>query len=276
MTNPSVESGQSLLRPRWRAWLRATGETLFLWLVMLASLMFNPDPPRYWVVFVQGFLVLSPLGFIYMIWSEYRRKPPVMSFWKDVGGAPVAVRKRQTGAVLIESRDGNLTDQDIAGVSLVGASLSGLNLRWLDLRDRDVAGADLRHAVLTGAKLSGARLSGANLESANLANAQLYQADLRQARLASANLTGADLRGADLRGTDFVGRSATLVLWDQELGRAQFTGAICDATTRWPIGFDYVERGCVLVIDDSARLPIPANLGETAAEQLPVPATTPP
>ena len=222
------------------------------------------------------YFVVFPLGLLFNIWDEYRRRPPVLRYWEGEANAALTVREIKTGRVVLQSGDPSLAQRDLSGVPLAGACLAGVDLRWTDLSGRDLRGADLRSAHLTRADLRRALLCGANLESAYLADADLRQADLRKSRLAAATLQNADLREADLRGADFIGRGAPLVLWDKDLGGARFTGAIYDSATRWPVGFDYVARGCIRALDDASRLPIPAQTGESPAEQLPVPAASPP
>src|SRR5437868_1434571 len=75
--------------------------------------------------------------------------------------------------------------------------------------------AVLRGVTLSGAALESASLYQADLSSVNLRNATLINADLHHARLTRANLCGADLLGANLQDTIL-------------------TGAVYDATTRWP------------------------------------------
>jgi hypothetical protein len=87
----------------------------------------------------------------------------------------------------------------------------------------DLAGARLSGSVLQGAKLVKANLAGATLTGVELMNSSLQGADLRGAKLQGADLTGADLKDV------------------------QLTGALYDARTRWPSGFDPSRHGALLV-----------------------------
>jgi uncharacterized protein YjbI with pentapeptide repeats len=87
----------------------------------------------------------------------------------------------------------------------------------------DLAGARLSGSVLRGAKLVKANLAGANLTGVELVNSSLQEADLRGAKLQGADLTGANLTGI------------------------QLAGALYDAKTRWPSGFDPTRHGALLV-----------------------------
>jgi uncharacterized protein YjbI with pentapeptide repeats len=156
----------------------------------------------------------------------------------------------------------------LAVVVLVGA---GLLCAWgrsywvarhhgvdADLRRAFLPGADLRKAILAGADLRGAFLVGADLRAANfsftyseprtdgtwdmgillssaadLRGSNLQRADLRGARLWSSHLGYANLRGANLS--------------DADLSGSILAGAVYDAHTRWPEGFDPVTAGAVLV-----------------------------
>lgn len=272
---PPSAPANSTLRPRWSTWFRALRGALIIPLTVLAISLLDSRRDHGWVVPVWCYFVVFPLGLLFEIWQEYRRRPPVLRYWKYEANVALTVREIKTGKVVLQSDEASLAHRDLSTVPLTNTCLAGVNLHWAELSGRDLGGVDLRSAGLTRADLRRARLCGANLESANLADADLRQADLRQARLAAATLRNADLRGADLRGADFIGRGAPLVLWDKTLGGAQFRGAIYDSATRWPIGFDCTARGCVRAPDDANRLPIPAQTGESITDQLPVPDATP-
>lgn len=276
MASPTDTTQGPRLRPRWRSWLRSLVEAQFLPCCVLGVALLDPHHGRDWAVPIWVYFVVFPALPAIEIWREARRNPPLLRFWERDNRNALVIRELKTGKVLLQSLDGTLTQEELLATPLAGACLSNLNLRWVVLDGKDLRGADLSYTQLEGAKLSDAILIGANLEGANLGNASLAGSDLRRARLASANLLDSDLRCADLRGADFVGQSTTLVLWDSQLGGAKFAGAIYDSATRWPIGFDYAGRGCVLAPDDAIRLPIPSIADTPGAEQLPLPANSAP
>ena len=81
-------------------------------------------------------------------------------------------------------------------------------------------------------------LAGRRMYRLGLVHADLSHADLRGSRLNGSDLSGASLYGADLRGADL--RRTVLTGVDLEESRV-------DATTRWPVGFDPIAYGAVLV-----------------------------
>lgn len=124
------------------------------------------------------------------------------------------------------------------------------NRLYLQARLRPQAGTDYQAAWFAGADLSQANLDRAALPRANLTCASLqkaclnfsdlheaclYEADLRGALLQYPNLQGADLRGADLRDIQLIDISFTAL-----------TGAVYDARTRWPNGFDPANWDMIL------------------------------
>ena len=92
------------------------------------------------------------------------------------------------------------------------------------------ADVDLRSAFLYQAELGGAVFSDVHLEGSFLKEANLQGAKLDGTILTAVILKAADLRGADLSGA-------------QDLSRADLTGAIADAETTWPTGFDWRKAG---------------------------------
>ena len=86
----------------------------------------------------------------------------------------------------------------------------------------DLHGISLREAYLPLAKLSGAFLYECDFEGALFCNADLRGAWLWRSNLTRVNFDGANLCGADLTGA----LGAT---------RAQFSEAIFDKETRWPL-----------------------------------------
>jgi uncharacterized protein YjbI with pentapeptide repeats len=107
---------------------------------------------------------------------------------------------------------------------------------------RQLAGMDLAGATLTGAWLQGADLRETSLVGADLTFANLTSASLQGADLSAAVLTGAITRDAD------------------------FTGAIYDALTVFPEGFDPVEAG-MIDMDDASPVANPdSDLDHTSID----------
>ncbi|MFE6158489.1 pentapeptide repeat-containing protein [Streptomyces sp. NPDC056486] len=141
---------------------------------------------------------------------------------------------------------------DLRGAKLAFADLADADLHYSDLSGANLESADLRGADLTGTWLAGAFLGGARLHQADLRSAILWHTRLQGADLRATDLTGADLTGAilngtrldqaDLRGADLTGTEAS---------RVSLAGAVGDATTVWPAGFDAAAAG-VVTADDSA------------------------
>ncbi|WP_433616271.1 pentapeptide repeat-containing protein [Dactylosporangium sp. CA-139114] len=109
------------------------------------------------------------------------------------------------------------------------------------VRLHDSGGAErllLPRCDLRYARMNGAVLRGANLGDSALTRARLRNADLRGCLLGNADLRQAELDGADLRGTD--------------LATVRLEGALANAATRWPDGFDPVAAGVVIPARDGA------------------------
>jgi uncharacterized protein YjbI with pentapeptide repeats len=101
---------------------------------------------------------------------------------------------------------------------------------------------------LTGADMRRADLRDCWLGCANLGHANLQGADLSGSDLRSATLTGADLRGCNLRRVKFAGQDAIVAdSWIPEarLDGAEVAGAVFDAGTVWPTGYDPARHGAV-------------------------------
>lgn len=113
-----------------------------------------------------------------------------------------------------------LSGADLRGVNLYVIDLQGMNLSRANLSGVDLRGADLREADLRGANLSAADLG---LFSSGAFHHPLWSDPLLPPDI------GADLRGADLRYAN--------------LSEANLLGALYDAFTLWPEGFDPVGRG---------------------------------
>jgi uncharacterized protein YjbI with pentapeptide repeats len=97
---------------------------------------------------------------------------------------------------------------------------------WLAawLPGSNMEGGSFVHAMLKGANLSGASLVGADLAGADLRDSVIEGADL-----SGANLENADLRMASLKAS--------------KLDGARLKGAVFDARTTWPDGFDPIKAG---------------------------------
>ncbi|WUD70225.1 pentapeptide repeat-containing protein [Streptomyces sp. NBC_00510] len=144
---------------------------------------------------------------------------------------------------------------DLRRARLVFADLVDADLHYSDLTDAGLNGADLRRADLTGIFLAGAVLINADLRQADLRTAVLWHARLEGADLRAADLSGADLTGAvvkgarfelaDLRGADLAGTDPSV---------AGLTGAVADATTIWPSGFDPTATDVVTAGADAPPL----------------------
>jgi uncharacterized protein YjbI with pentapeptide repeats len=115
----------------------------------------------------------------------------------------------------------NLTQSALNEASLVEATLFGINLTQANVQQTDLRGANLRSARLVETDLTEANLSMVSLREADLSRANLTRADLRQANLNGANLTGAVLAEAD------------------------FTEAVYDDRTHWPVGFIPETAGAI-------------------------------
>lgn len=145
-----------------------------------------------------------------------------------------------------------LADADLAGANLSNANISNV---YADdaiftcatmIRVRAPAAPVLTDAQLDGASLQRADLSATDLTGADLRSAYLKGADLRRADLTQADLTGAVFDEARLAGARFAGaRLHGAFLQAADLSRARFEGAIFDAGTMWPPGFDPIDAGAV-------------------------------
>lgn len=120
---------------------------------------------------------------------------------------------------------GARTDRGLKSKSpLVGLDWQHSRMRNAYWADVDARGVDFFRATL----------DHVSLRRAHLQDATLLKASLKNSVLCGANLTGADLREADLRGADFrPDNSRPTVLQD-----TKFDGALYDAFTQFPPGFD--------------------------------------
>ena len=135
-----------------------------------------------------------------------------------------------------------LSRVDLRSVQLIGARLIDTQFRH----------ANLARAWMPSIWLDRSDLKSTDLRQANLENASLAKVNLGQAHLEAANLQGANLSNADLRGAN---------LLDANLTNATLNGALADATTAWPLGFDAnrLRRLGVRLVTDEDRLPNTAN-----------------
>jgi hypothetical protein len=137
----------------------------------------------------------------------------------DLQGASLADANLQSASLA----DANLQGASLDRANLQSASLADANLHGASLDRADLQGAYLGHADLQGASLDGANLQGAHLATANLQRAYLGRANLQGAYLGRGDLLRASLGGANLQGMDL---------------EAKLQGAVADAATRWPDGWN--------------------------------------
>lgn len=116
---------------------------------------------------------------------------------------------------------------------LAGLELEGISFDGSDLRGSDFSGSDLY---------------GANLCDTNLELCKFVNADLRSAFIARVSFRNADLHGARFSLDEMGGalRLNEVDFSDANLDGADFTGAIYDSMTIFPIGFNPDSRGLKL------------------------------
>lgn len=253
--DPHGKTSEPRWRPNWAVWRQLLIHTVPMWTVALSPLLTREKPWHLWWLTPISLLVggIPPLLVAYL---ERKHRRPAPRFWRTYGEVKLTVRSQATGETLLQSAQSNLAGRDLRDAWLPDANLHGVNL----------SGADLRGAILRRA-----RLRGAGLSQVNLAEADLRGADLSAAILGATNFQNADLRGANFRGSGL-----RLLLWEAELGGADFTGARYNRFTRWPAGFDPEGRGCLFCEEVEAALPIPARRAHSqeAARALPLPSRT--
>jgi uncharacterized protein YjbI with pentapeptide repeats len=137
----------------------------------------------------------------------------------------------------------------VARTAGVGPDLSGTFLPYAPLKEAKLRYATLNSANLTRANLSKAELTAASMVEANLRGANLSGALLTGASLGRADLRGADLCRADLRRhwTDDRSLFDPTYLVGADLRDADLRGALYDAETHWPDGFDPQRHGALLI-----------------------------
>jgi uncharacterized protein YjbI with pentapeptide repeats len=123
------------------------------------------------------------------------------------------------------------TNSRRAAMTFARAFLAGENWDEADWLADWLPGSDMSKGSFVHTTLKAANLTGAKLVQADLSGA-----DLHDALLDGADLTGASLAKADLRLTSLTGAN---------LAGADLTGALYDAKTAWPDGFDPEKAGAV-------------------------------
>lgn len=103
-------------------------------------------------------------------------------------------------------------------------SFFGAQLGEIDLRKSNFSQSDFKRANFSGSDLSGVDCSGANFKRSIFEKANLENINLRSAGLIGCNFTRSNLKGADLTGA---------IITD-----ADFSLAIFDERTKWPVQFD--------------------------------------
>jgi hypothetical protein len=147
------------------------------------------------------------------------RAPDVQAVMTVLGRRTVMATDPRLDLRATDLRKADLLGAQLQRAQLSGAQLQGADLRSAQLQNADFTGAQLEHADFSAAQLQGAQLFGAHLQSASLSAAHL-----QDAYLSGAHLQGADLTNAQLQG-------------------AQLPGAVDDASTGWPEGFDSKAAG---------------------------------
>lgn len=144
----------------------------------------------------------------------------------------------------------NAPNINLRGANLIQSKWFDCNLFRADMRGAHGVRCDFSFSYLEAVKLDDgnfyqADFAYADLTSASLARANLERATFGAANLASANLVEAKLKSADLK--------------NAKLDQAVLTGAVFDAETQWPEGFDPVSHGAIQV--ESALFDDPFDAG---------------
>jgi len=250
---PAADGGpyRRKLKARPLHWIRS-----WLWMfaftalfVSIADYLLLRSLSSVWhTLFMAAFLATS--NEVSFVWQEWKTQPRRLRYWREVVPSGIVIRHYRTGEILLH--------------------LPGTELRAEDLRGVCLDGADLRAEKLQGFDLRGVRLRGANLFGAAMNDCNLDGADLASSRMVDVSLRGARLRGADLRGADFCGSGLNAVLTPGRLEGADFFGALYNAATRWPRGFDPGAHGCAYEGDAEQTLPIPASTSSSLPASLPI------
>ena len=147
---------------------------------------------------------------------------------------------------------------NFSNTNLSGVNLSGYNFAGANFSGANLVGANLANDILTNANLTGAiydtntiwptnfpyTFSGAYGPDAVFTNANLANANFSGVDLSGANFTGATLSGANFSGANLMGVNFTnAILGFLYVNSPNFTGAIYDGSTTWPINFPYQTVG---------------------------------
>ncbi|MEM9567231.1 MAG: pentapeptide repeat-containing protein [Cyanobacteria bacterium P01_E01_bin.34] len=139
------------------------------------------------------------------------------------------------------------------------ADLSGINLEGCDLSGLDLAGTNFKRANLESANLTGTNLGFATLVDATLTRATLRNADLTCARAEGVDMRFCVLALANLSSANLLG---------SQLEPSIFTGAIYNAKTQFPEGFDRSQKGLV------RAAPVPQSVSPSLSSMAsPLPST---
>jgi uncharacterized protein YjbI with pentapeptide repeats len=137
----------------------------------------------------------------------------------------------KSGNVLVALHSGrDLSEQVLRNAQFAGLELEGFCFDSADLAGADFTGSDLYGANLMDARCDDCSFRNADLRGAAFFRASLRRADLRNARLGPNNM----LTPSDVSGVDFT---------DALLEGADFTAASYDTETKFPAGFDPLQRG---------------------------------
>lgn len=250
---PAADGGpyRRKLKARPLHWIRS-----WLWMfaftalfVSIADYLLTRSLSSVWhTLFMAAFLATS--NEVSFVWQEWKTQPRRLRYWREQAPSGIVIRHYRSGEILLH--------------------LPGTELRAEDLRGVCLDGADLREEKLTGVDFKNTTLRGANFEDAELYNCCFAGADLVGCRMSGAWLHGATFKGADLRGADFRGRSMIQINTVGRLEGADFFGALYNAATRWPRGFDPAAHGCAYEGDAEQALPIPASTSSSVPASLPI------
>jgi len=120
----------------------------------------------------------------------------------------------------------------VRNAHMVNLELEGISFSRSDLSGSDFTGSDLYGSFLLETNMSDCKMQGADLRYSYIDDVCFRGADLRKARFSGDELGG----GLTLHAVDFTGAN---------LEGADFSGAIYDAATVFPEGFDPAQRGMI-------------------------------